>query len=112
MREVELGQILLADVQAGQKRQRRDTPSRMMDEQSEHDPHVTVDVRTAGWSRRGVVVDAGPLHMWPVTRRGRVVEGQHQAAVIGHQRLDHLVGQSGGDEVGAFPSRGSGLMAN
>ena len=72
-------------------------------EQPEDDPHVPVHERPAGRPGRRVVVDPGPLDVPPVPLGRGVVQGERQPVGVGHQRLDHLVGQVGGDEVGPLP---------
>jgi hypothetical protein len=46
----------------------------------------------------------GPLHLRPVPLGRCVIWGQRESRGIGHERLYHLVEQTGGDQVGSGPS--------
>ncbi len=77
----QLGQVLAADVEAGQQGQGRGAPDGMLGQASQQHPQVAIDILLAGGSRRGVVVQSDPLDLPTVAGRRRVADGQYQAAV-------------------------------
>ena len=104
-------QILGPDVHPGQKWQGDDAPGGMNRQQPEHDADMAVDVGRAGWAGGRVVMDAGPLHVGPVTLGRRVVDRQGDPRQVGDQGLDHLEEQSGGDAAGLLAGCGDGDVA-
>ena len=98
----QLGDVLGADVEQGTQRQCQGIPGRVANQPGQRDPDVAVDELLAGRSRRGVVMDAGPLHLGSVACGWGVVDGKEQvvAGKTTHQRLE--------DEPGADAEPGVG----
>src|SRR5262249_62039009 len=94
--------------QPGQQGQGEGPPGRLPGEPPQDDPRVSVHEGTAGRPRRRVVVDAGPLDLGTVPLGRRVVEGEQKPSSPGQQRLQYVVGQASGQEVGPPPGGGDG----
>ena len=61
---------------------------------------MSVEEFLVGWSRRGIVVDAGAFHTRAVTFGGRVVESEEQALARAYHR-QHATEQAHGDPADA-----------
>ena len=72
------GHGLLANIQQRTQRQRQGTPPRMSQGQRNRDPHVSVEKRLIGRTRRGIVMHIRALDLRAVPLGGRIVDHQQQ----------------------------------
>jgi hypothetical protein len=103
---VDLGEILLADVQVGPQRQGHDVPVGVMDDPGGGDPDVAVEVVLVGGSRGGVVVKAGSFDVGAIALGGGVVEGEPPAR-SGIEGASQVPKQDRGEGVDLGASEGA-----
>src|SRR5579875_3697261 len=116
----QLGNVLGTDVEEGTQRQGQRAPGRVADQPGQRDPEVAINELRAGRSRRGVVVDAGALHLGAVASGGRIVDSEQQRvaggvtaggpeSVVGVAEVAGDAGSAGpgGDGASAFGEQGA-----
>ncbi len=71
-----LGDVLGPHIEQPEQGQANRVPQRMTQHQRDRHPNMTIQELLIGWSRRRIVMNAGPLDVRPIPFGGRIVHGQ------------------------------------
>ena len=103
------GNVFPPDVERRPQGQANRTPQRMPRDPSQGDPNVPVKELGVGRSGSGIVMDACPLHFWPVAFGRRVVDCKENVVPTG-QTLQQQQQQTGGKRFGLASHGGNEII--